>query len=122
MKISLIAVLLLLAFAVPAAPQSGSIPTMSAVDPDTGTVGDILTVQGAGLGADAVAGVFLTDGKTDIKLVIVEQKATSIQFKIPPEAKAGRFALMVLTRGDKAKYVEEPVKVTVEAPPARPQT
>ncbi|HTQ52873.1 MAG TPA: IPT/TIG domain-containing protein [Bryobacteraceae bacterium] len=95
---------------------------MNTVEPESGTIGDILTVHGERLGASQVAALFLTDGKHDTKVVITEQTPTSIQFKIPPEAKAGRFALMVLTKGEKVEYIEEPVKVTIEAPPGRPET
>lgn len=95
---------------------------MNAVEPASGRIGDVLTVQGASLGQDAVAALYLTDGQTDTKVIITEQTATSIKFRIPPQAKAGRFALMVLTTGKSAKLIEEPVKVTVEAEPAAPET
>jgi uncharacterized membrane protein len=61
-----------------------------------------------------VAALYLTDGKNDIKVPIIEQTATSIKFRIPPEAQPGRFALMVLTKGKEAKFIEEPVKITIE--------
>ena len=36
------------------------------------------------------------------------------KFKIPAAAKAGRFSLMILTGGKDPKYIEQPVKVTIE--------
>jgi hypothetical protein len=90
-------------------------PHMTAVEPATGTPGDVMTVTGENLDQSSVAALYLTDGKNDTKVAITEQTATSIKFKIPPEAKAGRFALMVLTRGKEPKLIEEPVKVTIEA-------
>ena len=44
----------------------------------------------------------------------LENPPTSIKFKIPAAAKAGRFSLMILTGGKDPKYIEQPVKVTVE--------
>jgi len=91
-------------------------PRMTAVEPTAGKVGDILTVSGENLEKSHVAEVFLTDGKNDLKVPITEQAATSIKFRIPPNAKPGRFALMILTAGRDPKYIEQPVKVTVQAP------
>ena len=87
---------------------------MSSVEPASGKVGDVLVAQGTNLDRDTVAALYLTDGTTDIKVAIIEHSATSIQFRIPPEAKPGRFALMVLTKGKDPKLIEEPVKITVE--------
>lgn len=91
-------------------------PRMTAVEPTTGKVGDILTVSGENLEKTHVAELFLTDGKNDLKVPITEQAATSIKFRIPQNAKPGRFALMILTAGRDQKYIEQPVKVTVLAP------
>ena len=116
MRISLLSIPLLLAFALPPIlqPQAG-MPLISSVEPASGNVGDVLSIQGSNLGQDDVAALYLTDGKTDCKVLIVEQTSTSIRFKIPPDAKRGRFALMVLTKGADPKLIEQPVKVVVEA-------
>jgi hypothetical protein len=121
MRISLLAIPLLLALPLALHSETeNQMPVMTAVDPAEGNSGDVLTAQGANLGEDIVAAVFLTDGKTDFKTVIVEQTATSIKFKIPAKAKPGRFALMVLTKGKTSTLIEEPVKVNVEPPASRP--
>jgi len=123
MRISLLSITLLLAIVAPAYAQTQpASPLMTAVEPVSGKIGDVLMVQGVSLGPDNVAALYLTDGKTDTKVVIAEQTVTSIKFKIPPEAKAGRFALMVLTKGKDSKFIEEPVKITVEPEEARPET
>ena len=115
MGISLISIPLLAALASPVYPQSQAVmPTMSSVEPDSGKIGDLLVVQGANLDRDNVAALYLTDGKTDFKVTIIEQTNTSIKFKIPAEVRPGRLALMVLTRGKEPKLIEEPVKITVE--------
>jgi hypothetical protein len=61
-----------------------------------------------------VAKVYLTDQKNDFVVDMTEQTATSIKFKIPAKAPAGRFALMLLTTGKEPKLIEQPVKLTVE--------
>ena len=115
MRMSLLSIPLLLALAsTPHSPPQSGMPLMNSVEPSSGRAGDVLLTQGANLGQDAVAGLYLTDGKTDLKVLIIEQTSTSIRFKIPLEAKPGRFALMVLTKEADPKLIEQPVKITVE--------
>ena len=61
-----------------------------------------------------VAALYLTDGKNDIKVTIIEETANTILFKVPAKVETGRLALMVLTTGQNPKLIEEPVKVTIE--------
>jgi len=123
MRISLLSIVLLLAVALTAYSQDQpAAPMMNTVDPASGRAGDVLTAQGAGLGQNAVTALYLTNGQVDTKVIIIEQTQTSIKFRIPPNAKAGRFALMVLTAGKGAKLIEEPVKVTVEPEAGSPET
>jgi hypothetical protein len=89
-------------------------PRMTTVDPGNGKAGDEITVAGENLEKAHVAKVYLTDGKNDTALDLTEQTATSIKFKIPTKATAGRFALMLLTTGKEPKLIEQPVKLTVE--------
>ncbi len=87
MGISLISIPLLAALASPVYPQSQAVmPTMSSVEPDSGKVGDLLVIQGANLDRDNVAALYLTDGKVDIKVPIIEQTATSIDHPEAPKA------------------------------------
>jgi hypothetical protein len=114
--ILLLSLLVLLIAAI--VPQSvgaqASFPRLTSVTPDTGKVGDQLTVEGENLDKASVKDLYLTDGQTDYKMQIVEQSATSIQFKIPASAKPGRFNLMVLTGGAEPRLIEQPVKVNIE--------
>jgi len=89
-------------------------PRMTVVTPNTGKIGDVLTVEGENLDKKLVADLFLTDGKNDWKVPIVEQTNTAIKFRIPDNAKPGHFALMILTTGKEPKLIEQPVKVNVE--------
>jgi hypothetical protein len=91
-----------------------AIPRLNTVEPANGKAGDVLTIAGENLAKPAVQKLYLTDGKTDVELEMTEQTDTSIKFKLPASAKAGRFSLMVLTGGKDPKYIEQPVKVTVE--------
>ena len=93
-----------------------TIPQMQKVDPASARSGDVVAVTGDSLDQDTVAALYLTDGKEDVKVEITEQTATVIKFKIPANAKTGRLALMVLTKGKDPKLIEEPVKVLIEPP------
>src|SRR5713226_6790112 len=111
MKLSLITPLLALA-AIALYPQQ-AMPRMTGIEPDSAKAGDVLTISGEHLGKGEVVELYLTDGKKDTKVEVTDQAATAIKFKIPKMA-AGRFAVMVLTGGKEPKYIEEPVKVTVQ--------
>lgn len=115
MPISAISIPLLIALAVPAGLQAQlAMPLMRSVEPTTGRTGDVLLIRGENLGSDCVAGLYLTDGKIDVKVTIIEQTATSIRFRIPSGTNPGRLTLMVLTKDTPPRLIEEPVKITVE--------
>jgi hypothetical protein len=110
----LCAILLVAVVIPPTAAAQASFPHLSSVEPDTGSAGDVLVVSGENLSKSFVKELYLTDGQTDWKTEIVEQADTSITFKIPGNAKAGRFSLMVLTAGAEPRLIEQPVKVNVQ--------
>jgi IPT/TIG domain len=112
MKLSFVVALLVAASFAAYAQQPA--PRMSAVDPQNGKAGAVITVSGENLQQDVVAKVYLTDGKNDTQVEIVDQTAKAIKFKIPEKAAAGRLTLMILTAGADQKLIEQPVKVTVE--------
>jgi hypothetical protein len=89
-------------------------PKMNAVEPESVKAGGEGTVNGENLDKTAVTEIYLTDGKNDVKLAIVQQSASSIKFRVPAGTKAGRFSLMILTAGADPKLIEQPVKLTVE--------
>jgi hypothetical protein len=111
MKLSFIALLVVLG-SVAFAQQA--MPRMTSVEPPNGKSGDVLTAAGENLAKASVEKLYLTDGKNDVEVQVTEQTDAAIKFKVPPGAKAGRFSLMILTRGKDPKYIEQPVKVTVE--------
>jgi hypothetical protein len=113
MKLSFVAAVVAAALCVVYAQQA--MPRMSTVEPGSGKAGDVITVAGENLQKDAVAKVYLTDGKIDTEVEITEQTATAIKFKIPAKAATGgRLALMVLTAGKDPKLMEQPVKLQIE--------
>jgi len=96
--------------------ESETLPTpiMRAVNPESVKAGETATVSGEYLDKSRVADLFLTTGQTDVKLVILEQSATEIKFKVPEKAAAGRYSLMVMLISAQPKLIEEPVRLTVE--------
>ena len=111
MKLSFVVSLLVAASFVAYAQQA--MPRMISVDPPNGKKGEVVTVTGENLQKDLVAKVYLTDGKNDLVVEVTEQTDTAIKFKIPVKA-AGRLALMILTTGKDAKYIEQPVRLTID--------
>src|ERR1700681_1311887 len=87
-------------------------PRVTAVEPDTGKVGEVATAKGENLDKDVVADLYLTDGKNDVKVVMTERAADSIKFKVP-QIKAGRYRLMT---GSKTSMIEQPVVFEVAEP------
>jgi IPT/TIG domain len=112
MKLSLL-VSLLLAASFAAYAQTVN-PRMTSVDPDTAKRGDVVTVTGENLGKTVVAKLYLTDGKNDVEVQIVEQADAAIKFKIPAKIGGGRLALMILTVAKPQQYIEQPVKVSID--------
>jgi hypothetical protein len=110
MKMSFIATLLVAATLL----FGQAMPRMTTCEPGNGKTGDVLTVTGENLTKETVAKVYLTDGKNDLQVEVMEQAATTVKFKVPPKATAGRWSLMLLTTGKEPKLIEQPVKVTVE--------
>jgi hypothetical protein len=115
MKLSLL-VSLLLAASFAAYAQAGN-PRMTSAEPDSGKKGDVITVTGENLDKGHIAKLYLTDGgdgKNDVEVQMTEQTETTIKFKIPAKAIAGRMALLILTTAKPQQLIEQPVKVTVE--------
>lgn len=114
MRLSFISALLVAAACMASYAQEG-VPRMVSAEPMSGKSGDEIAVTGENLQKELVVKVFLTDGKNDTPVEVTEQTATRIKFKIPAQAATGgRLALMILTGGKDAKYIEQPVKVMIE--------
>jgi hypothetical protein len=83
-------------------------PMMSSVEPASGRGGDVLKVSGIYLDTSFVRALYVTAGGVDVKAEMIEQSATTIRFKIPADAKPGRYCLMVLTTEEPPMLLEQP--------------
>lgn len=87
---------------------------ITAVDPGSGKIGDVVGAAGESVDKAKVEELYLTDGTNDIKVQIIEQSDSMIKFKIPTKIKPGRYSLMIKTKGPDAKLLEQPVRFTVD--------
>jgi len=88
------------------------LPRCTAVDPDTAKSGDTVNVTCENTDKASVADLYLTDGKDDTKVAIVERSTGKIKFQVPA-VKPGRYHIEFLT-ANKASMVEQPVVLTVQ--------
>jgi hypothetical protein len=88
------------------------LPRCTSLEPDTGKVGDVISLKGENLGKKNSGDVFLTDGSKDIKVTISDQSDTEIKFKVP-QIKPGRYHVAILT-ANKASIIDQPVVLTIE--------
>jgi hypothetical protein len=92
----------------------GDAPEPKAISSKVAKPGDTLVITGIGLGVNKIDEVYLTDHKFDMKVKVLEQKEDSITVRVPPFAKAGRVQLLMLTKGDEPKLLEQPLYVVIE--------
>jgi hypothetical protein len=109
MKTWLIALLLISAAALSA---FQGLPRCTSVDPDTAKTGDTVNVTCTNVNKTTVAELYLTDGKDDTKIAVMEHTEDKIKFQVP-RIKPGRYHIAFLT-ANKASIVEQPVVLTVE--------
>lgn len=95
-------------------PQALPVPILHAVHPESAKPGDVVTVSGDNLDKSRVTELYLTNGQVDLKVVITEQSATAIKFKVPEKAAAGRYTMTILLAGQDPKLLDEPVHLIVE--------
>jgi hypothetical protein len=89
-------------------------PLVRTLAPSPAKPGSELVAAGQNLGKEFVASAYLTQGENTFELEITSQTPQSIKAKIPANLKPGRFGLMVLTRGEVPRYIDEPVFVNIE--------
>ncbi|HTS75339.1 MAG TPA: hypothetical protein VMG40_04000 [Bryobacteraceae bacterium] len=105
---------LTLVFAGIALAGSDPAPQMDTLSAKTAKPGDVLEISGVGLSGRNVDELYLTDNKFDMRVKVLEQKDTLIRFRVPPFAKPGRVQVLVLTKGDNPKLLEQPLYVVIE--------
>ena len=89
-------------------------PVMRTVNPETVKAGEVAVVSGDYLDKSRVAELFLTDGKADVKVEIVEQQKTELKFRVPAKTQSGRYNLLVLMVATEPMLIEEPARIRVE--------
>jgi hypothetical protein len=94
----------------------GDAPQMNTMSAKTAKPGDIIEITGVGLDPAKVDEIYLTDHKFDMKVKLLEQKETLIKLRVPPFAKPGRMQVLVLTKGDEPKLLEQPLYLLIEDP------
>ena len=87
-------------------------PRCTAVDPDTAKTGDTVNATCENVNKTTVADMYLTDGKDDTKVAVMEHTDDKVKFQVP-RIKPGRYHLAFLT-ANKASMIEQPVALTVE--------
>ena len=101
-----------------AAAADGDAPQMNTISARSAKPGDIIEITGVGLESAKVDEIYLTDHKFDMKVKVLEQKETAIKMRVPPFAKPGRMQLLVLTKGEDPKLLEQPLFLLIEDPNA----
>ena len=94
----------------------GDAPQMNTLSAKTAKPGDIVEISGVGLDSAKIDEIYLTDHKFDMKVKVLEQKENLIKMRVPPFAKPGRMQLLVLTKGDETKLLEQPLYLLIEDP------
>ena len=89
-------------------------PVMRTVNPEAVKAGAVVAVSGEFLDKSRVAEVYLTDGKVDIKVEIIEQASGSLKFRVPENTAAGRYNLMAMLVGEVPTLIETPARLKVE--------
>jgi hypothetical protein len=98
------------------APADGDAPQMTTISAKAAKPGDVIEITGVGLDPAKVDEIYLTDHKFDMKVKVLEQKSTTLKLRVPPFAKAGRMQLLLLTKGDDPKLLEQPLYLLIEDP------
>jgi len=89
-------------------------PVMGSVDPEKVKPGDVATASGNYLDEPSVIEVYITDGKTDLKVDVLERKARSLKFRVPANAAPGRYNMLVLLNRTEPQLIEEPARIQVQ--------
>jgi hypothetical protein len=87
-------------------------PIIKTVSPVTAVIGQIVSADGNAL-KSRVSDVYLTDGKKDYKVTLLEQSEQTLKFKVPAGVPVGHYRLMVATPDNPPFFVEQPAVLDV---------
>jgi hypothetical protein len=90
-------------------------PLMRTVEPDAVKIGEVFTVNGDYLDKKRVAEFYLTNGKDNFKLEVVEQTEKVVKLKVLKNTPVARLRLMVLTTGTTPQFIEQPVMIEIQS-------
>jgi hypothetical protein len=88
-------------------------PFIKSVDPGEAKPLEVILATGLALDRTHAADLFLTDGKEDYRVEILEQAFGRIKFKVAGSTPPGRYRLMVLTTKT-SMLIEQPAFLTVK--------
>ncbi len=91
------------------------VPVVRTMEPATAKPGDVVTATGEALDAARVSAVFLTDGKNDAQVEVVQQTPVMLRFRVPAKMAPGRYFVMVLAKLEIPTLLEQPVALKVVA-------
>jgi len=117
MRMTLALAVLLMTLMAALALAQAPMPRCTSVEPTTTKVGEEVTVTGENLDKANVSELRLApaEGGNEIRVVIGEQTATTIKFKVPASVKPGRHSLVTVSkRVPRDLEIEQPVKITIE--------
>jgi hypothetical protein len=92
--------------------QSNS-PILRSLDKSEALRGEVVAVSGENLAKPGVAALFLTNGKEDFPVEVLEQTDRTIRFTVSKDVAFGRCGLLLVTGGASPLYIEQPVKLNV---------
>ena len=89
-------------------------PLMRTVEPYKASAGDLVTIVGDNLDKPRIAEVYVSDGKVNIPVKIVEQEEKKLVIKLPQKIEPGRYSFVVMIADTPPMLIEEPVKINIE--------
>lgn len=107
--------LLFLSLSLVASAQS-KFPQTESVEPRVAKAGSVITIKGVALSSPRIDEIFLTDHRFDLKVKVLKQEDSVIEFRVPPFVKPGRLQLLYLTGGAQPAYLEQPFFVEIVDP------
>ncbi len=110
-----------IAMALPLAVAAQQMPQIKSCSPTTAKPGAVVTVAGENLGKANIDKLYLTDGNNDTVVAIQQQGDTELKVKVPDKMALGRFAFLILTKGEEPKLIEQPVKLNVSDKEPEPE-
>jgi|GEM_PF-2362751 len=92
---------------------ASGVPMMRSADSTEALRGGVVAISGDNLSKANVSEIYLTNGRDDVKMEIVEQAATLVKVRVSKDVAYGRYSLMILTSTEPPMFIEQPVRLSV---------